>query len=135
MFIDYLSCSGRICNEHGDYIPSDSPPVPCPSDRGPDDWTPYNNQIKFEVTNFLYCWNQMSSGDIDFISNLWAASLAIHDDVSPFTNHADMYDAINSTTLGNVAWESFSLQYNGVQPEGKVPPWMTAEYDVWFCDP
>jgi hypothetical protein len=32
--------------------------------------------------------------------------------------------------LGDLFWESFSLQYNGVQPEGDVPSWMMTEYDV-----
>jgi hypothetical protein len=55
----------------------------------------------------------MSGGDIDFIFNFWAASLAAHDDTPPFANHADMYEAIDSTPIGNVSWESFTLQYMG----------------------
>ncbi|KAJ8587763.1 hypothetical protein M405DRAFT_904199 [Rhizopogon salebrosus TDB-379] len=78
----------------------------------------------------------MSGGDIDFIFSLWAASLAPHSDTPPFANHIDMYDAIDSTPLGDVPWQSFSSQYNGTLPEGDVPPeWMTSEYDVWFRDP
>jgi hypothetical protein len=50
------------------------------SDQGPDDWTPYNNCLQFEVANFLFHWNQMSSRDINFMLNLWAMSLAIHND-------------------------------------------------------
>jgi hypothetical protein len=65
--------------------------------------------------------NQMSGGDIDFIFNLWAASLAVHDDVPPFANHANMYDTIDVSPLGDVPWESFSLHYNGLRPEDKVP--------------
>jgi hypothetical protein len=78
----------------------------------------------------------MSAGDINFILNLWAASLAIHDDEPPFLTAARMYNTIDSVALGDVAWESFSLQYNGVKPAGgNVPSWMEAEYDVWFRDP
>lgn len=134
MFIDLL-CLGRICNEDGDYISPNTQPTPRPSDHGADDWTPYNNRVEFEVADFLYRRNQMSGGDIDFIFNLWAASLAVHDDVPPFANHTDMYNVIDATPLGDVPWESFSLQYNGVRPEDEVPSWMTAEYDVWFRDP
>jgi hypothetical protein len=77
----------------------------------------------------------MSGGDIDFIFNLWAASLAVRGGVPPFSSHTDMYSAIDSTPIGDVSWESFTMQYNGVQPEADVPSWMTAEYDVWFRDP
>jgi hypothetical protein len=87
------------------------------------------------VADFLYRRNQMSAGDIDFIFKLWAASLAAHDDSPPFSNHAEMYSSIDSTPLGDLPWESFSLKYNGEIPEGDTPSWMGAEYDVWFRDP
>jgi hypothetical protein len=136
---NYTNCSthkGRICDEQGNDIPLDTRPPPCPSGRGPADWTPYTDRVEFEVTDFLYRRNQMSGGDIDFIFSLWAASLAPHSDTPPFANHIDMYDAIDSTPLGDVPWQSFSSQYNGTLPEGDVPPeWMTSKYDVWFRDP
>jgi hypothetical protein len=77
----------------------------------------------------------MSAGDINFILQLWAASLAVHNDEPPFTNATSMYNAINSTPLAGTALESFSLQYNGDHAAGDVPSWMNAEYDVWFQDP
>ncbi|KAF8479865.1 hypothetical protein JB92DRAFT_2837755 [Gautieria morchelliformis] len=46
-----------------------------------------------------------------------------------------MYDTIDSTPLGDISWESFSLQYNGEIPADNVPSWMEADYDVWFRDP
>lgn len=127
--------SGRICNEQGEDIPPDTPPTPCPSDHRSDNWTPYHSWIEFKVANFLYHCNQISGGDINFILNLWAASLVVHDDTPPFADHNEMYDIIDSMPIGDVPWESFSLQYNGIQPEGQVPLWITAEYDVWFHDP
>jgi Plavaka transposase len=111
------------------------PPPPRNSDQGPDDWTPYDNRLKFEVADFLYRRNQMSAGDINFVLNLWAASLAIHNDTPPFSTTADMHNTIDATPLGDVPWESFTLQYNGAEPAGDIPSWMKAEYDVWFRDP
>ena len=87
------------------------------------------------MADFLYRRNQMSAGDIDIIFKLWAASLALHHDSPPFSNHAEMYNVIDSTPLGDLPWESFSLEYNGDVPEGDVPSWMSSEYDVWFRDP
>lgn len=107
---NYTNCStykGRICDEQGNDIPLDAQPPLRPSDRGPADWTPYTDQVRFEVADFLYRHNQMSGGDIDFIFGLWAASLAPHSDTPPFANHVDMYDAIDSTPLGDVPWQSF----------------------------
>jgi hypothetical protein len=126
---------GQICDAHGDPIPPDTPPPPLDSDQGPEDWTPYNNRLEFEVADFLYRRNRMSAGDIDFILSLWAASLAIHGDEPPFSNARCMYKAIDSTPLGDVPWESFTLQYNGTQPTENVPSWMTAEHDIWFRNP
>jgi Plavaka transposase len=87
------------------------------------------------VADFLYRRNQMSGGDIDFIFKLWAASLAAHHDLPPFSNHAEMYNSIDSTPLGDLPWEAFSLEYDGVQPEGDIPSWMGEKYEVWFRNP
>ena len=100
-----------ICNENGNDIQPDSDPPPLQSDRAPHDLTPYNNRIEFELADFLYHCNLMSAGDIDFILQLWAASLAAHHESPPFSNHTEMYSAINSTPLGDVPLESFSLEY------------------------
>ncbi|KAG1860202.1 hypothetical protein DFJ58DRAFT_840084 [Suillus subalutaceus] len=124
--------NGRICDEHGDDIPPNTPPPLHPSNHGPDNWTPYANQVEFEVADFLYRRNKMLGGDIDFIFNLWAASLAAHGETPPFANHIEMYNAIDLMPLGDVAWQSFTSEYNGALPEGDVPTWMTLEYDVWF---
>ena len=82
----------------------------------------------------------MSAGDINFVTGLRAASLAAHNNSPPFRNAKDMYNTIDTTTLGYVPWQSFTLNYNGSQPEtlgpdGEEPPWTTANYDIWFRDP
>ena len=82
----------------------------------------------------------MSAGDINFVTGLWVASLAAHNDSLPFRNAKDMYDAINATTLGYVPWQNFTHNYNGSQPEtlgpdGKEPPWTTVDYNIWFHNP
>jgi hypothetical protein len=46
---------GQICDENGEDIPPDTPPPPRDSDNGPDDWTPYNSHLEFEVADFLFC--------------------------------------------------------------------------------
>jgi hypothetical protein len=110
-------------------------PPPRNADKGPDDWTPYENRLQFEVADFLFRRNQMSAGDINFILHLWAVSLAVHNEEPPFTNSTSMYKTIDSTPLAGTVWESFSLQYNHDGDPEDVLSWMDAEYDVWFRDP
>lgn len=107
------------------------------NDKKPDNWTPYNNCLQFEVPNFLFHQNQMSTGNIDLLLSLWAASLAIHGNEPPFSKTTELYNTIDSTPLGDVTWESFTLQYNGPQLVKNTPPapWMQAEYNVWFQNP
>ena len=67
--------------------------------------------------------------------DLWAVSLLRHHDTPPFANHQDLYNVIDSIPYGNIAWQSFTLQYNGEQPIVNAQPWMDSAYDVWFRDP
>ncbi|KAG2123981.1 uncharacterized protein EDB93DRAFT_1244294 [Suillus bovinus] len=99
--------NGRICDEHRDDIPPNTLPPPHPSNRGPDNWTPYANQVKFEVADFLYRRNQM----------LGATSLAAHGETPPFANHIEMYNIIDLMPLDDVTWQTFSSEYNGALPE------------------
>jgi hypothetical protein len=119
---------------HGDYLLPDTNP-PGLQNAGLEDWTPFQNRIEFETADFLYRRNQMSAGDIDVLLDLWAASLLKHNDHPPFADHNDLYNVIDSIQVGNVPWQSFSMQYNGLKPEDHVPSWMDADYDVWFRDP
>ena len=78
----------------------------------------------------------MLAWNIDFISNLWAASLAPHNNTPPFKDAKSTYKTIDSTPLGNVPWQNFMLNYNSDIPDGVVPTlWMEMDYDVWYRDP
>ncbi len=77
----------------------------------------------------------MSTSNINTLLKLWATSLADYDKAPPVVSHKDMYEKINSSHLGDVQWETFSIQYEGTQPDHDVPDWMMAENDVWFRDP
>ena len=105
------------------------------ADGGPDNWMLYNNHIDIEVSDFLFHCYQMSAGDINFILDLWVASLAAYDDTPSFSTSADMYNTIDANPLGDVPWQSISLQYNRAKTISEVPLWMKSNYDVWFWDP
>jgi len=104
-----------------------SPPSRSGADN--DDWYPYDNRAEFEFADFLYREEQMSAGKINKLSDIMAALYP--DNLPTFTDHKDLYNTIDATELGEVAWESFMVTYDGTLPEGSVPSWMTAEYEVW----
>ena len=73
---------------------------------------------------------------INRLLSLWSATLVPHGDAAPIVNHADLHTTIDAIDLGDVPWESYTIQYNGVRPEnGPVPEWMTTEYQFWYRDP
>lgn len=74
----------------------------------------------------------MPGSQIDDLMHIWAAQSGVP---PPFSDHKDLYDTIDSTLVGDAPWESFSVSYSGERPDGEVPPWMDAEYDVWYRNP
>ena len=121
------------CDEDGILL-LNTPVHPITQTGQQDDWMPYRDRVAFELADFLFQREQMSVGNIDILLRLWAASLAQHDDSSPFLNHQDLYDMIDSTPIGGVPWQSASLSYDGLLPV-QPPPWMQSEYTIWFQDP
>jgi hypothetical protein len=51
----------------------------------------------------------MSAKNINMLLDHWAATLLKHHDSPPFANHSDLYETIDSTPMGGVPWQSFSL--------------------------
>jgi len=109
-------------------VPPNAKPSSCPTCRD-GDWYPYDNRAEFEFADFLYHEDQMSAGKINKLSHILATLYP--DDVPTFADHKDLYSTIDAMEVGEVAWESFTVTYNGTLPEGNVPSWMTAEYEVW----
>ena len=77
----------------------------------------------------------MSACNLDFLMQLWHASLVQHGDSAPFRDHRDLYSTIDATPIGGVLWESFNITYNGLVPESNVPAWMNQSFEVYFRDP
>ena len=132
---------GTPCDKLGNDLPSGTPPPPPDPETNlppPDDWTPYNNRIEFELADLLFTKQQMSAKDLDKLFNIWEASTVPFDSHPPFTSSSDMYETIDSTPYGGIQWESFTIRYNlANDPSSNEAPaaWKTAEYDSWFCDP
>jgi hypothetical protein len=125
------------CDENGNFMHPDALPPPRPH-ADFQNWTPFEDRLDFETAEFIYVRNKMPATQIDVLLDLWAASLLKHGSGGgggSFEDHKDVYDTIDSIPLGDVAWETFSMKYNGARPRHDVPEWMDTKYDVWFRDP
>ncbi|KAG0691819.1 hypothetical protein DFH29DRAFT_986097 [Suillus ampliporus] len=76
----------------------------------------------------------MPAGQINWLLDLWASTLAKHNDKPPFADHCDLYEVIDSSPFGDVKWQCFTVAYDGERPDNPKP-WMDDKYDVWFHDP
>jgi hypothetical protein len=81
--ISTKACIGQICDEDGHNLLLDTPPPPHDSDKGSDDWTPYDNCLQFEVADFLFRRNQMSMQGISTSyltsgQHLWPSMMVNH---------------------------------------------------------
>ena len=100
-----------------------------------DDWAPFNNQLEFELADFLYSRNQMPAQQIDTLLDIWGDSLCRAGGQPLFKNHKDLYKMIDVIQEGDIKWQCFSLQYTH-QPENEDHvAWMEATYDVWYRCP
>lgn len=93
--------------------------------------------MDFELAEFLYTRNQTPAVQIDALMDIWASKVEDQNASAPFIDHKDLYCTIDNIKLGDVAWKSFSVSYNGEIPPDvdNVAPWMTSEFEVWYRDP
>ena len=95
-------------------------------------------KIEFETTNLLFTQCQISTGKTDNLLEVWAASLAPHNDKPPFKDHCDLYSMIDSTPLpgGDAEWKTFNLHFHSneeLPPD--TPNWKKKKWDVWYYNP
>jgi hypothetical protein len=126
--------SGSPCDKDGYELPGG--PHPPPDDNsGPIDFTPFGTRAEFEFTEFLYSEVKMSVGKIDKLLEILAA---LYPECAPsIADHRDLYQRIDSIQQGDIAWDSFSVQYNCalLTPNAPKLPWMDQKFEVWFRNP
>ncbi|KAH9011184.1 hypothetical protein EDB83DRAFT_2234139 [Lactarius deliciosus] len=97
-------------------------------------YSPFSSRAEFELAELLYIHVEMSAGQIDKLMNVFAT---LNNGPPPFTGHHEMYSLIDAIKQGEIAWNSFSIAYNGPRPQNglPIPPWMNDLYEIWFRDP
>ena len=125
------TCVGTPCDANGhDLVPADTLPTP-PTKQEQDDFFPYDDRVQFELADLIFRRNQMPAHELNDLLILWAATIP----EPPYVNHQNLYETIDSTTLGDAPWSSFSVEYTGDVSGDIVPPWKMAKYDVWMRNP
>jgi hypothetical protein len=71
----------------------------------PGDWTPFDNEVQFQLADLIYCRAELSASNVDALLELWAQSVQDLDAFAPFKNHDDIYVTIDSSVLGDVPWQ------------------------------
>jgi len=106
-----------------------SPPV----DTDPTDWGVFKSKEGFRIAELVYQKAQMSQRNIDNLLKICFGRQV------PFSNHRELYAAIDSMDVGGVPWQSFSVQYNDMHSDNRGnaprPKWMSDVHEVFFRDP
>ena len=86
-----------------------------PSDHADDEqenpFAPFSNRAEFEFSEFIYAREQMSGGNIDELLRILAGLYPEND--PPASKHDELYAMIDAIKDGDVAWDSFTIKYNG----------------------
>ena len=106
----HASYTGQPCDEGGYDLPEDAPPIPEDS-RADNDYFPFSSRAEFELTDFLFRREQMAGKKITELMEIFASLNADNEDEwdpsegLPFASAQEMYAKIDSTELGDVAWQ------------------------------
>ncbi|KAH9033904.1 hypothetical protein EDB85DRAFT_2073730 [Lactarius pseudohatsudake] len=98
------------------------------------DWGAFESKEGFEMAELLYSKAHISAGHVDTLLNIMERSSGN----VPFSNHTDLYAAIDELTVGDVPWQSFTVNYDGElsdDVDGAQPKWMSDVHEVFYRDP
>ncbi|KAH9008341.1 hypothetical protein EDB83DRAFT_2509114 [Lactarius deliciosus] len=100
-------------------------------------WLPFNDRLQYEWAYYHYVRLQSSAEDIRQGLDLWRAmATTTHQmdhnscDGVPWKSAKEMYNTIDSISVGGVSWVTYQLSYNGPQPTGTLPRWMQETYEL-----
>ncbi|KAF8992148.1 hypothetical protein BDQ17DRAFT_1392882 [Cyathus striatus] len=136
--------SGTPCDEDGYDLPEGAPPPPPPPHSVNIEMpaSPFRSAEEFELADLIFNKIHMSATEINSLMDIWTRlneqDGAVENGASsdaPFSSTNDLYDTIDSITLGDIPWQAFTMQHTGETIDQNSPSWMTHTYEVWFCDP
>ncbi|KAG2092283.1 uncharacterized protein F5147DRAFT_585931, partial [Suillus discolor] len=114
---------GSPCDAAGNFLNGDHPPVPDHPQATNDTWEPFTSRGHFELTDFIFQWNQMSGKQVDELMQV-LGSFKEFKGRPPFSSDRHVHhtiDAISSSA--------------NLPPGPSVTPWKHTKYKVWYRDP
>ncbi|KIO04860.1 hypothetical protein M404DRAFT_25942 [Pisolithus tinctorius Marx 270] len=87
------------CDSSGNPLPVGQLSLQTPSEKQPNDWSPYSSRLEFKLADFLFTCSQMSAANINKLLDLWNATLLGAGSQPVFKDSAKMYKTINRTIL------------------------------------
>lgn len=106
------------------------------------EWWPYENHVEFETADLLFTCDQMPSSKIDDLLKIWAATLALYNDLPSSKDHNELHSTINTIPLpgSDTEWKTFNLYHHSDNvgpnaPGDDIPNWKKMKWDVWYHNP
>ncbi|KAH8988107.1 hypothetical protein EDB92DRAFT_1935954 [Lactarius akahatsu] len=134
-YLFHLEIDGKPCQQDGSYPKlGEQLRLSCPPAMNSADWGAFESREGFEMAELLYSKAHMSEGDVDMLLNIMEQSSGN----VPFSNHTDLYAAIDELTIGDVLWQSFTVRYNSELSDDigeSQPKWMSDVHEVFYHDP
>ena len=92
----------------------------------------FKSKEGFELAKLLYRKAQVSGGDVDTFLDLCIRTGG----QLLFSTHKELYAAIDQLTVGDVPWQSFTVQYtSSTDANTSRPKWMSDVHEVFYRDP
>ncbi|KAH9023276.1 hypothetical protein EDB85DRAFT_2075341 [Lactarius pseudohatsudake] len=133
-YLFHPEIDGKPCRQDGSYPKLGEQLRPsCPPAANSADWGAFESKEGFEMAELLYGKAHMSEGDVDKLLNILERSSGN----VPFSNHEDLYAAIDELTVGDVPWQSFTVRYHSElgDVDASQPKWMSDVHEVFYRDP
>lgn len=98
-------------------------------------WHPFNRSLEYEFAHYQFVRLRSSADNVQRGLDIWKATVTecqTDNDKHrvPWKTPKDMYETIDSISVGGVGWTTHELSYDGPQPTGVVPLWMQESYEL-----
>ena len=121
------------CDKDGNFLPPNTPPPQETTNNF--SWVPFCSHDEFELADLLFQHAEMLKTNINKLLHIIKSHATEEGSTTLVENCDNLYNAIDSIMEGEVPWNSFSVQYNGPQPEANIPQWMDEKYEVFYWNP
>ncbi|KAI6140161.1 hypothetical protein BKA82DRAFT_4332049 [Pisolithus tinctorius] len=122
--------TGQPCDSSGNPLPVGQLSLQTPSEKQPNDWSPYSSCLEFELADFLFTCSWMSAANINESLDLWNVTLLGAGSQPIFKDSAKMYKMIDRTILGDVQDMDYQLfrEYESVMDKRQWEDFMSGDW-------